>query len=76
LLIVIIGGNIPMKTTKLRERVAHCAERLEHAARLALLAARGHHPHYGAEYLLDTIDDLAPELRQLRSDRRRHDRRR
>ena len=48
-------------------RVARCAERLAHAARLAALEASGSAPLCGAEYLLDTIDDLDADLRFLRS---------
>lgn len=61
-------------TIGLRERVAYCADRLEASAQLALLAARGPDPIYGAEFLLDTIEDLAADLRVLRGAVRRHQR--
>ncbi len=56
-----------MTTNALRERVAYCADRLEAAAQLALLASRGPDPICGAEFLLDTVEDLGPELSALRS---------
>ena len=50
-----------------RASVKRCAERLRHAATLAVIAAGGTEPEHGAQYLLDTIDDLAAELRALRA---------
>lgn len=51
--------------------VASCAARLSTAAQLASTAARGPEPLCGAEYLLDTVRDLAPGLRELRARLRR-----
>lgn len=53
-------------TTALRGLVAYCADRLEASSQLALLASRGREPLCGAEFLLDTLEDLTPELHALR----------
>ncbi|WP_242394830.1 hypothetical protein [Anaeromyxobacter oryzisoli] len=47
--------------------VSRCADRFLHAAQLATMAAAGPEPVCGAEYLLDTLDDLSAELRFLRA---------
>lgn len=51
----------------LRDEVRDLAEHIQHAARLALLAADGSEPEHGVEYLLDTLADLAPRLARLKS---------
>jgi hypothetical protein len=56
-----------MPQSAVAEYVTHCAERLAHAARLAASAARGAEPLHGAEYLVDTVDDVSADLRLLRA---------
>ena len=55
-----------MPQSAVRRDVARCAHRLAHAAQLAASAASGCHPLDGAEYLVDTIDDLSAALARLR----------
>jgi hypothetical protein len=50
--------------------VSRCADRLGLAASLALSAATGPEPWCGAEYLLDTLDDLRADLHRLRTELR------
>lgn len=42
------------------------AKHIQHATRLALITVDGEEPEHGAEYLLDTLADLAPRLERLR----------
>jgi hypothetical protein len=55
----------------LGDEVRDLAEHVQHAARLALLVSDGEEPEHGAEYLLDTLADLAPRLERLRARIRR-----
>jgi hypothetical protein len=51
----------------LRTEVRKLAELLEHNCRLALIAADSEEPEHGAEYLLDTLQDLSPRIIALRA---------
>jgi hypothetical protein len=49
-----------------RGSVLRCIEHLSHALDLAQLAVQGPEPEIAARYILDTLDDLQPELSALR----------
>lgn len=51
----------------LRSTVIRCAQLLAHTAAMAEGDASGSRPNHGARYLLETIQDLQPELDQLRA---------
>jgi hypothetical protein len=51
----------------LSAEVRALAEHINHAAQLALIAADGPEPEHGAEYLLDTLRELAPRFVALRA---------
>lgn len=61
-------------TVSLRDEVRDLATHIQHAARLALLTVDGEEPEHGAEYLLDTLADLAPRLARLKAARQRYGR--
>lgn len=50
-----------------RSIVLRCAQLLMHTAEMAGGDASGSRPNHGARYILETLDDLEPELAQLRA---------
>lgn len=52
-----------------KKSLARCMAQLEHGLALARLSSAGTEPERALEHLVGMLDDLAPELRQLRGHR-------
>lgn len=50
-----------------RNALLHCLDRLCHTLALASSAAHGAEPETAALYLVETLDELGPDLKLLRS---------
>jgi hypothetical protein len=61
------AGASALPESALRATVLRCSELLAHTAELAHGDASGSRPNHGARYILETIQDLQPELEQLRA---------
>jgi hypothetical protein len=51
----------------LKKSLDHCLAQLEHGLVLASLCSAGTEPERAVEHLVGMLDDLGPELRQLRT---------